>query len=65
MRKKIYECYSYNLMRFLMENGQVPFSVSIHKRSRKTMWTFEMNPKLSRLLNVWTNKENIIDKASI
>lgn len=56
MRKKYYECYSYNLMQFLLENGQMPFSVTVHNKTKKTIWLFNINEKLSSSLKEWTKR---------
>jgi len=56
MKKNYYECYSYNLMKYLQEGGERPIRATIHHTTRKTIWIFEMNTNLSNLLLSWTKR---------
>ncbi|MFP3357610.1 hypothetical protein R0K17_09560 [Planococcus sp. SIMBA_143] len=54
--KKYYECYSYNQMKFLSENGEHPIKVSIHNKTKRTFWIYKIidNDNLSKLLKEWS-----------
>ena len=55
--KKTYECYSYYMMKYLLENKVVPIGVKVHRKTDKTFWQYEINDELSELLTAWTNKK--------
>lgn len=57
MRTGKYNCFSYNQMKFLLENGQVPIHCMAHSETKRTFWIFEQNVDLSGLLNTWTNNK--------
>lgn len=54
---KFYDCYSYNLMKFLSSNFFVPVKISKHYRTHRTIWVFEKTPELDALLKEWSSKK--------
>lgn len=57
MNKELYECYSYPLMKFLFLRGVEPFKTTQHYTTKNTMWVYEMDDKMDRLLKVWTKRK--------
>lgn len=55
---KIYKCYSRKLKEFLEDNGADVIVKASDIDNGKTMWVFQQNVDLSRLLNKWSKKEN-------
>lgn len=54
---KPFDCYSFHLMRYLLENGQVPTAMKTHNTTGKTFWRYIMTDELSKLLKEWTERK--------
>lgn len=55
--EKIYYCYSKNLKKYLVENGQRYFSKAIHCQTNKKYWMFFHNEDLDKLLILWSKNK--------
>lgn len=53
IKKEVFECYSYLLMRFLEENGLNPYKTDQHYTTKKTMWFYKKDDLLDELLTKW------------
>ena len=50
---RYFYCYSYNLKRFLQENGQKFITSSVNTNTLKKFWVFEGTDELNKLLDTW------------
>lgn len=55
---KIYKCYSRKLKEFLEDNGEDVIVKALDIDNSKTMWVFQKNISLSKLLSKWTNEKS-------
>jgi len=58
MNRKYYDCFSIQQMIFLKSNKLTPERTAIHYKTKKTIWIFERNQELDRLLTEWTRNKH-------
>ena len=56
MSNQIYECYSYNVMKFMEKHSQFPVSEGRHSKSKMQVWVFKRNPRFNVLLGLYTEE---------
>lgn len=53
-----YNCFSYNVMKYLGMNGIEPIHVMIHKDTKRTFWIFDKSDdRLNILLKQWSARK--------
>ena len=57
MDKKVYECYSRPLHKYLEDNGQEYIRKFIHSKTKVTCYVYEINEELEELLKTWTGEK--------
>ena len=58
-KQKIYRCFSRNLKEFLEDNGEEIVVKAINPDDNRTMWIFNRNNNLDKLLTKWSNNKPI------
>ncbi len=56
-QKRIYCCYSLNLMTFLSTHGVRYEFMALNPNNQKKFWVYIMNDRLSDLLKAWTTQK--------
>lgn len=54
MNRKYYDCFSIRLVQYLRDNNVEPLRAKTHHKTNKTIWVFELDDNLSKLLKEWT-----------
>lgn len=62
MNNKKYRCFSYPLMQHLLKNNIAPEGMTLHSETGKTVWIYECDDALSKLLTEWSNNKPTIVK---
>lgn len=60
---KYYDCFSIGQMKYIRENGVEPFRVRMHHATKNTIWVFEMNEELGRILKTWADKGGLEESS--
>lgn len=58
MKKKYYNCFSYNQMIYLRGKGVMPIAVKMHYKTSKSFWIFVMTEELDKFLVEWSKRTN-------
>lgn len=65
MKINYYECYSYNLMKFLQIHSHTPVIITKHNTTDRTIWIYERSASLNELLSEYTRQGRAKKKIAI
>lgn len=55
-----YNCFSYNVMKYLSQQGIEPIHVMIHSKTKKTFWIYDKSDdRLDIMLKQWSARKAV------